>query len=153
YSQPVRVGLAGIGFIQDHRDDPIDSHRGMYNSFDFAVAARALSSQTQYARLVWRNSTYYSLGKDVVLARLTNFGVIYNYGNSPIPLPERFYAGGASSHRGFPDNQAGPRDLTTGFPIGGDAYLINSIEYRFPLIGQNIGGVFFHDAGNVYTDF
>ena len=35
-----------------------------------------------------------------------------------VPLPERFFAGGASSHRGFPENQAGPRDTLTGFPLG-----------------------------------
>ena len=31
------------------------------------------------------------------------------------PLPERFYGGGSSSQRGFPDNQAGPRDLVDRF--------------------------------------
>ncbi|MEO8658943.1 MAG: outer membrane protein assembly factor BamA [Bryobacteraceae bacterium] len=152
FSQPARVGLAAVTLIQDRRDDPIDSHRGYYNTVDIGVAARAFASQTQYGRVVWRNSTYYQLGKDRVLARSTNFGWLYNYGTSPIPLPERFFAGGASSHRAFPENQAGPRDLTTGFPIGGNAFLVNSIEYRFPLIGQSLGGVLFHDAGNVYTD-
>jgi outer membrane protein assembly factor BamA len=29
--------------------------------------------------------------------------------------------------------------------------LLASHELRFPLIGDNIGGVFFHDAGNVYS--
>jgi outer membrane protein assembly factor BamA len=78
-------------------------------------------------------------------------------------LPERFFAGGASSHRGFAENQAGPRDTGsgiiingvefkgTGFPIGGRALLLNTVELRFPLLGENIGGVFFHDAGNVYS--
>ena len=61
-------------------------------------------------------------------------------------------AGGASSHRAFPDNQAGPRDLETGFPLGGSALLFHSTELRFPLIGDNIGGVLFHDMGNVYSD-
>jgi outer membrane translocation and assembly module TamA len=40
----------------------------------------------------------------------------------------------------------------TGFPIGGKALLINNIELRFPLLGDNIGGVLFHDAGNVYSN-
>ena len=31
-----------------------------------------------------------------------------------VPLPERLYAGGATSHRGFGINDAGPRDLQTG---------------------------------------
>ena len=54
-----------------------------------------------------------------------------------IPLPERFFSGGASSHRGFPDNQAGPRDPITDFPLGGKAVLMNTFELRFPLIGDN----------------
>ncbi|MGH9668240.1 MAG: BamA/TamA family outer membrane protein, partial [Bryobacteraceae bacterium] len=70
--------------------------------------------------------------------------------NNLIPLPERFFSGGVYSNRAFPDNQAGPRDLTTGFPLGGAALLMNSLELRFPLIGDNISGVLFHDDGNVY---
>jgi outer membrane protein assembly factor BamA len=66
-------------------------------------------------------------------------------------LAERFYSGGPSSHRGFPDNQAGPRDTRTGFPVGGSAMLLNNVELRFPLLGDNLGGVVFHDAGNVYS--
>jgi outer membrane protein assembly factor BamA len=88
----------------------------------------------------------------LVVARQLSFGVIGQISDGEVPLPERFFAGGAVSHRGFPDNQAGPRDLLTGFPIGGKALLINNTELRFPLLGDNVGGVFFHDAGNVYSD-
>ena len=55
--------------------------------------------------------------------------------------------------RGFPENQAGPRDLKTGFNLGGNALLFHSTELRFPLLGDNINGVIFHDMGNVYTSF
>jgi outer membrane protein assembly factor BamA len=68
-----------------------------------------------------------------------------------IPLAERFFGGGGSSHRGFPENQAGPRDANTGFPLGGTALLFNQTELRFPLVGDNMGGVIFHDAGNIYS--
>jgi outer membrane protein assembly factor BamA len=70
-----------------------------------------------------------------------------------VPLPERFFGGGSTSHRGFPDNQAGSRDPSTGFPLGGNALFFHSTELRFPLIGDNINGVFFHDMGNVYSGF
>jgi outer membrane translocation and assembly module TamA len=53
--------------------------------------------------------------------------------------------------RAVPDNQAGPRDLLTGFPLGGNALLFHSTEFRFPLIGDNIDGVFFHDLGNIFS--
>jgi outer membrane protein insertion porin family len=152
YSQPVRVGLVSTTYVRDRRDNPLDSTRGSFNSLDVGWATRYLGSETQYVRMAGRNSTYYKLGKDLVLARTLSFGWLYNYAATPIPLPEKFYAGGSSTHRGFPDNQAGPRDLVTGFPIGGDAYLLIGTELRFPLIGRTVDGVVFHDAGNVYTN-
>jgi outer membrane protein assembly factor BamA len=152
-SRPVRVGLVGSTFFRDRRDDPVDSHRGAYNSADLSVAAAALGSQSSFTRLLLRNSTYYPLKRNFVLARSLQFGYIQRTGGlEEIPLAERFFAGGASTHRGFPSNQAGPRDLRTGFPLGGSAMLVHSTELRFPLIGDNLGGVLFHDMGNVYTD-
>ena len=35
--------------------------------------------------------------------------------------------------------------------MGGTALLFNQTELRFPLLGDNVGGVLFHDAGNVYS--
>ena len=49
-----------------------------------------------------------------------------------IPLPERLYAGGATSHRGFPINSAGPRDPQTGYPVGGAGVFVNTLELRTP---------------------
>ena len=69
----------------------------------------------------------------------------------PIPIAERFFGGGNLSHRGFPENQAGPRDDSTGFPLGGSAEFFNNTELRFPLLGENVTGVLFHDMGNVYS--
>ena len=152
-SQPVRVGLIGGSFIQDRRDDPVNSHRGVLNTVDLSYAYKGFGSETDFTRLLVRNSTYYPIGRDIVLARSLQFGYIQRWGGLPeIPLSERFYSGGASTNRAFPDNQAGPRDPLTGFPIGGSALFFHSTELRFPLFGDNIGGVLFHDMGNVYTD-
>jgi len=151
-SQPVRVGFFSMSFIQDKRDDPIDSHRGTYTSIDVALSASVFGSQTDFGRVVARNSSYYQITKSLVLARTTDFGIIERYaGLSFIPLAERFFGGGAFSNRAFPDFQAGPRDPNTGFPIGGNALLMNTVELRFPLIGDNLGGVLFNDLGNVYS--
>lgn len=153
-SQPVRVGIAAVTWIQDRRDDPADSHRGMYNTLDLGLALKALASQAEYMRFLGRNSTYhpFGLGSRYVLARSLTFGVMEPFRNTQdIPLPERFFGGGPASHRGFPTNQAGPRDLETGFPLGGKAVLLNQVELRYPLLGENIRGVFFVDSGNIYT--
>src|SRR5205814_3209586 len=53
-----------------------------------------------------RNATYHRLTKKVILARNTYFGNISRYaGLEQIPLAERFFSGGSSSHRAFPDLQ------------------------------------------------
>jgi outer membrane protein insertion porin family len=152
-SQPVRVGIYSMTLIQDRRDDPVNSHRGIYNTIDVGVALRQFASQTDFTRLLFRNATYHPIGKDIVIARSFQFGYIQRLGGLPeIPLAERWFSGGSTSARAFPDNQAGPRDTTTGFPLGGDALLFHSTELRFPLIGDNLGGVLFHDMGNVYDN-
>lgn len=156
FSQPVRLGIFSASFIQDKRDDPIDSHRGVYNTVDFGFAASAFGSQSDFFRLLYRNSTYHRVRKDLVLARMTTLGGMYSLSGRSlerdVPLPERYFSGGGATHRGFPDNQAGPRDLSTGFPLGGKALVMNTLELRLPLIGDTIGGVLFHDMGNVYKD-
>ena len=154
-SQAVRVGIASINIVQDRRDDPVDPHKGVYNTVDLGLAEHVIGSQRNFARLLIRNASYYQVGKRLVLARSTEVGVVQAFrysGNNldAIPLPERFFGGG-NSHRGFPDNQAGPRDTLTGFPLGGTALLFNQTELRFPLIGDNVGGVVYHDMGNVYS--
>ena len=156
-SQPVRVGIASINVVQDRRDDPVDPHKGVYNTLDLGLAERLIGSQRNFSRLLARNASYYPIGKRTVLARSTEFGELYafRYSGNPldaIPLAERFFGGGGNSHRGFPENQAGPRDTTTGFPLGGNTLLFNQTELRFPMIGDNIGGVLYHDMGNIYSD-
>jgi outer membrane protein insertion porin family len=157
-AQSVRVGIAEINVIQDRRDDPLDPHKGIYNTLDVGVATRYFGSQTSFARILGRNATYYRLGEKLVLARETQVGLqpafaipANSEAGDPIPLAERFFGGGGNTQRGFPENQAGPRDTLTGFPLGGSALFFNNTELRFPLYGANINGVLFEDAGNIYS--
>lgn len=169
--QPVRIGMLSANVIQDRRDNSADPHHGMYNTVNFGLASKYFGSQREFGRLLVRNATYYQLTKNLVLARQTQFGLIEPFSppvglsdEESVPLPERFFSGGADSLRAFGYNEAGPRDTgapvtpggpsspPTGFPLGGNALFINNVELRFPLIGHNVQGVLFHDMGNVYDD-
>ncbi len=161
FSQSVRIGIVSANFIQDRRDDPTDAHKGIYNTLDLGLATKAIGSQAGFLRVLARNATYHPVGKKYVLARQTSIGLMPSFeaqkgfvptanDRDPIPLPERLYGGGGNSLRGFPENQAGPRDLRTGFPLGGSALLFNTTELRFPLLGDSVGGVLFHDFGNIF---
>lgn len=158
YSQAALVGMLSANVIQDRRDNPADSHRGFYNTLDAGLSTKQFGSRQPFVRLLFRNSYYRPIHKDIVLASNTEFGVLKPFAvptgtvsSQAIPFPERFFGGGSTSERGFPDDQAGPRDTLTGFPIGGNALLFHATELRFPLIGDNIGGVVFHDMGNIYS--
>lgn len=164
--QPVRIGILSANYIQDRRDNPADAHRGIYNTLNVGFASRYFGSQRTFLKALGRNATYTPIGKNMVFARQTTFGVLTPFSykglsqEEAIPLPERFFGGGSITHRGFGENQAGPRDAgpaipggttqATGFPLGGNVVLFNSMELRFPLLGENISGVLFEDAGNIY---
>jgi outer membrane protein assembly factor BamA len=161
-SQPVRVGMPSFTYIRDKRDNPIETTRGNYTTFDAGVAGGFFGSQTNFSRMLAQNATYLPFGSHRsknkwVFARSTTIGVESLFGKDQvIPLPERFLAGGSNTLRGFAINQAGPRDPATGAPVGGDALFINNLELRtpsvsLPLLGNNMGFVVFHDAGNVFA--
>jgi outer membrane protein insertion porin family len=169
-AQPVRIGIVSANLVQDRRNNPADAHHGIYNSIDVGVASNLLGSQRNFVRALGRNATYYELPNKWVIARQLTFGIIQPFklpsdlsATDAIPLPERFFGGGNLTMRGFGENQAGPRDIgtpagpdasatpPTGFPLGGNALFFHSTELRFPLLGDNIGGVFFHDMGNIYS--
>jgi outer membrane protein insertion porin family len=178
-SQPVRVGGPGITWFHDTRSpSPLDAAKGSYTTIQAFLASSKFGSQTDFYKLDGTNSSYYQFGKQkYVLARSTRIGYERSSGENPnaatevckgdllttnpscdaIPLPERLYAGGANSHRGFGINQAGPRDLQTGFPVGGKAVFVNSVELRLPpptlpYVGNNVSFVLFHDMGNVFQN-
>jgi outer membrane protein insertion porin family len=161
-SQPVRVGMPSFSYIRDKRDNPIETTRGNYTTFDAGVAGSFFGSQVDFSRMLAKNTTYFPFGSKRsknkwVFARSTTIGIESLFGKDQvIPLPERFLAGGSNTLRGFSINQAGPRDPATGGPVGGDALFINNLELRtppvsLPFLGNNMGFVIFNDAGNVFA--
>ena len=175
-SQPTRVGIPAFTFIRDRRDSPLESTKGSFNTLDAGVAAGYFGSEANFSRILAQNAGYYTFGKNrppgkrFVFARSTRVGIQNPFGKtvilepnetppadaSLIPLPERFLSGGGNSHRGFGLNQAGPRDLKTGFPLGGSALFLNQFEIRLPpvdlpFLGNNVSFAVFHDMGNVFA--
>jgi outer membrane protein insertion porin family len=175
-SEPTRVGTPNFIYIRNRRDNDLDTTRGNYTIVEGGVASSYFGSEADFSRVLTKNSSYYTLfrnrstGHGLVLARSTSVGIENAFGNSVsldpwqtpssteslIPLPERFYSGGGTSHRGFGLNQAGPRDPFTGYPIGGSAVFLNNLELRFPsftmpYLNDQIGFTLFHDMGNVFA--
>jgi outer membrane protein insertion porin family len=170
FYQPTLVSEFAATWFRDTRDNPADASKGSFNTADFSVASTAFGSSASFFRILMQNSTFHKISRNWSFARSIRLGILEPFAStvslsfpaqtgtpSPqlIPLPERLFAGGGTSLRGFALNQAGPRDALTGFPVGGQAMLILNQELRFPLkvpfVGPNLGGALFYDGGNVYS--
>ena len=160
----VKLSFVSGSVIRDTRDKPLDAHRGVYFTTDFRLVATALGSSANFARL-FTQYAFYKEFHSMVFANSMRLGLAVPYSGSMVPTSQRFFAGGGTSLRGFPIDEAGPvRNIpfcppgqTMGcplipIPIGGDQLFILNSELRYPIpIISNLGGVVFYDGGNVYS--
>jgi outer membrane protein insertion porin family len=170
FNQPTLISQFGATWFRDTRDNPADATKGSFNSADVSIADTKIGSSASFARFFFQNSTYTPIKRGWSFARSTRMGFLTPYRDTVsltfpapdkppfptvIPLPERYFAGGGTSLRGIALNQAGPRDSSTGFPVGGQAVLIFNQELRFPLklpfVGAGLGGTLFYDGGSTYS--
>ncbi|MBI2821886.1 MAG: BamA/TamA family outer membrane protein [Acidobacteria bacterium] len=170
-NRPVRLSGISASLLNDRRDNPLDATRGTFSSVDLQLIPRFLGSEAQFARLFLQQQYFRPIVQETVLAISGRFGWLKPFGKNsvdpslparlqnPIPISERFFAGGSTSLRGFRLDQAGPlveKTVTVNgrsekrlVPIGGNALFIWNTEIRFPLLGIVRGAAFF-DTGNVF---
>jgi len=136
----------------DRRNDPFRSTRGWYFQTRLKNSFAELGSEAEFIR--WDNDLrmFYPLSNDgdLVIGGALRFGRSWTLGDSVLPAGERFFAGGASSNRGFEHKKCGPR-TEDGDPLGGMSYILANLELRFHIAGS-LHGAIFTDIGNVYID-
>ena len=149
--------------IRDTRDKPLDAHHGIYETIDVRIVPSAFGSSTNFTRLLGQ-AAYYKPLHAIIFANSIRLGLAAPFANANVPTSQRFFAGGGTTLRGFPINEAGPvryvpfctPGQTTNcpqvpVPIGGNQLFIFNSEIRYPIpIINNLGGVVFYDGGNVY---
>ncbi|MEO8379769.1 MAG: translocation/assembly module TamB domain-containing protein [Acidobacteriota bacterium] len=183
-------------FFWDTRDDILDPHRGFFTSASVEYAFPLFAADAGFFKEYVSGAFYLPLSQRTTLAVSSRLGLIQAYarkpvetdengvmtggGLSPIPLSERFTAGGEASHRAFPLDLLGDLcrddtpehkkidgctetlyaqfDETTHerigriLPLGGSSLALMNIEYRFPIFGESVGGAIFGDIGNVFAE-
>lgn len=162
----VKLSTVSASYIRDTRDHPLDAHKGSFSTVNFGVTPTAFGSSANFTTLFGQYATYKPL-LGTIWANSIRLGLAKAFSNSFVPTSELFFAGGGTTLRGFPINEAGPQrivpfcDVLTGttgcvnisVPIGGRQLFIFNSEIRFPLkmIVKALGGVLFYDGGNVYS--
>jgi outer membrane protein insertion porin family len=143
-----------VGWARDTRDSALVPSRGYFTQANAEYGTPA--GGTQYYKADINAQYYYSFARGFVLG----FNFQGGYGNGltgkPYPIFKNYYAGGIGSVRGYEPSSLGPRDVSTGDPIGGSKLLAGSVELTFPLPGTGYDRTLrvfsFLDAGNVWGD-
>ncbi|MDE2488154.1 MAG: outer membrane protein assembly factor [Alphaproteobacteria bacterium] len=145
------VGTFGLlgDLTLDRSNDPLNPTRGYRIGGRIEPTLLAGKGTVPYLKVQAQGSVYWPLdrlGETVIAARL-HAGSIINGTVSDIPAPQRFFAGGGGSVRGFAYQAVGPR-LPDNTPQGGLSLVEGSLELRHQLT-HDWGVVAFVDAGAV----
>jgi len=175
----LRLSSMSASYLNDSRDDAVNPRTGFLLSGEALLSTKLLGSERQFFRILTQGQYYREVSQGVVLVGSLRLGTVFPFAADPqlenaVPISERFFAGGATTLRGLPQDLAGPllRDPETGeiilvdengvpdpdgrpVPLGGNALFICNLELRFPLFWL-LSGALFYDTGNVFrsiTDF
>ena len=144
------VNVAGLILTQryDTRDALFAPSSGVYAEASVEVATQGIGSELEFVRPKVTAAWFESMGADDVIGLGMRAGIIApSFGETTIPIQERFFAGGENSVRSFRESQLGPEDAN-GQPLGGEGFASASLEWRHELGGAFQSAAFF-DAGLV----
>jgi outer membrane protein assembly complex protein YaeT len=115
-SRRQRLAVLGYAFTDEHTDNPTSPTRGTVLRGEARHASREVGSDSrlQFTRLTLDAAGYLPVGTDVVLAARVRVGAVLgpialgSAGDAYVPVQERLFAGGATTVRGFRQNELGP---------------------------------------------
>jgi outer membrane protein assembly complex protein YaeT len=168
-SEPV-ARLTGT-ITRDTRDSILDATRGEFSSHTLEFGPSWLGSKTGFTRYYGQYFRYVPLDKylgwpvrdkekrpippKLIYAGALRLGLTAAFQGQDVISPERFFAGGGTTMRGFEQDRLGPLEMAFNgteyveVPVGGEALFLFNNEIRFPIWGI-LQGVGFLDIGNVF---
>lgn len=159
--------------LWDRRDDPVDPTRGFSTTLRLEWAHPIFEADADFLKLFWQQTAYGQLGRYGVLAASIRAGAIEPFAvageldpdlppelpSAKVPISERFFAGGRTSHRAYARDALGllgssliDEDDDSPREVGGNGLLLANLDWRFP-VTESFGGVIFLDVGNVWADW
>jgi outer membrane protein insertion porin family len=133
---------ASMFIERDTRRPFFDPQGGSLTRLVARTSGGIFGGDNSYSKFTWSWARYLSFYGASVIALSTRTGFAEAFGPSKakgVPEYERFYAGGASTIRGYDEHEFGP----------GDLLLLANIEIRYPIIWRFVG-VLFLDIGNTW---
>jgi outer membrane protein insertion porin family len=144
-------------FARDTRDKILFPSKGYLSKV--AAETSIPGSDLEYYKISVRTRWYQPLAKNLVLGLSGTIGYGDGYGDEGLlPFYKNFFAGGASSVRGYVAGSLGPRasGQSSNYRLGGSRKLLANANLYFPVPGLENGEKarlsLFMDTGQVYGD-
>jgi outer membrane protein insertion porin family len=167
---------------RDTRDSALTPTRGQLLSAEHTIASRIFGGNEAFNRFFGTYQAYKTFEPSTPFVRDSTFAFSARIGlaapfrvpmtnsldDKLLPISERFFAGGATTLRGFRFEQAGPQIILESrveptrpgeppalvlpalVPRGGNALTVFNFEFRYPLT-RRVRLVPFYDVGNVFS--
>ncbi|MFI5197933.1 MAG: POTRA domain-containing protein [Thermoanaerobaculia bacterium] len=166
-NQPSRISSVAGGVTWDRRNDPLNPRSGTFLAAELKYAFPFLVADADFVRALLQAALYRPYGSTRFVLSVRG-GVIWNREacspalqeagtcspNLIVPVPERLFAGGSSTHRAFArDNLGIPGETLNvdGVGVGGTVQLVANAEWRIP-VASGFEAALFFDIGNVWAD-
>lgn len=167
FQASVPVARIVTTLTRDTRDSILDATKGEFTSHSLEFGPRIFGSEVGFTRYFGQYFRYVPLEKylgkaagrkeegnpsSLVYAGALRLGLTGAFGGGSVVSPERFFAGGGTTMRGFKQDLLGPTETIADDivrPVGGEAMFLFNNEIRFPIVSI-LQGVGFLDIGNVY---
>jgi outer membrane protein insertion porin family len=132
----------------DRRDVPLDPRRGSFHLVSVRGGGLPLGGEADFIATRLETQWFFDWLPPTVLVLSARLGLAEPLADDDrLPVEERFFAGGATTVRGYRERRLGPLDAN-GNPAGGNGLAVFNVEWRFPL-WRWFGGAVFFDTGAV----
>ncbi|MBU1325596.1 MAG: outer membrane protein assembly factor BamA [Alphaproteobacteria bacterium] len=119
----------GYTLLVDRRNDPIRPTRGWSGTLRQDLAG--IGGDVNYLKTEGEISAFHGFSPEWIVTTRVEAGYVTGWAGDPIRINDRFFKGG-NSFRGFETAGIGPRDLLTTDALGGNFYVVGTVELTIP---------------------
>ena len=143
--------LVSLGTRYKSTDNVLNPTSGTKMTANISYSGLGSKAIFHFYKIDFSLQNYFPLSSETTLATKLKAGVMQAIQNDPeTPIEDRYFAGGASSLRGWERHEIYPLNIDS-TAIGGNTLFEGSIELRYPIY-DIVRGSLFVDFGNVWAN-
>ncbi len=148
-----RISSASVSVIYNSKNSVFNPTSGNLTTLRFSYSNFLIDSQVNFFKIFFHTEEYISFIYDTTFLYSLRFGYIRPLSpTTQVPINERFFLGGRTTVRGFPQDSIGLVNLNPyNYPIGGDVMENYNLQLNIPVY-NNINFFVFQDGGNVFLN-